>query len=135
MATSSFSWPIPGRSTLPRPSGHRSPSASSSRKMYCMFRVVKSYISSRNALSPDQRQTVATAIGNLAVSSVFPAAARSPKYTEPSVTTSWATLPLSPLRTRLTSRSARMWSSIGPNWPRATAGNAVYSPSVANSHG
>src|SRR6266496_3412845 len=80
MATSSFSWPIPGRSTLPRPSGHRSPSASSSRKMYCMFRVVKSYISSRNALSPDQRQTVATAIGNLAVSSVFPAA-RSEEHT------------------------------------------------------
>ena len=29
----------------------------------------------------------------------------------------------------------RRWSLIGSNWPSATAANAVYSPSVANSHG
>ena len=49
--------------------------------------------------------------------------------------TSCTTLPESPLMTSETSRSAIAWSLIASNWPTATAANAVYSPSVANSHG
>jgi hypothetical protein len=100
-----------------------------------MLARAKPYISRRNASSPVQRQTSATVLGSLAVSSVLPGSASAPKYTVPSVTTSCTTLPLSPLRTWLTSRSARRWSLIGSNWPSATDANAVYSPSVANSHG
>ena len=85
--------------------------------------------------SPVQRQSSATALGNFVVSSVLPGSASVPKYTEPSVTTSWTTLPLSPLIARLTSRRARRWSTIGSNWPSATLAKAVYSPSVPNSHG
>ena len=43
------------------------------------FDFAKSYISSRKALSPVQRQISATALGNLAVSSVLPASALAPK--------------------------------------------------------
>jgi hypothetical protein len=132
---SSFSAPKPGRSTLPRPSGQPSPSSSSSEKMKRMFALVKPYMSSRNRRSPVQRQTSATALGNLAVSSVLPASASAPKYTEPSVMTSCTTLPLEPLMTMLASLSARRCASIGSNWPSATEANAEYSPSVANIHG
>jgi hypothetical protein len=66
---------------------------------------------------------------------VLPGSRRAPKNTVPSETTSCTTLPLAPLSARLTSRSARRWSAIGSNWPSATDANAVYSPSVANSHG
>ena len=103
--------------------------------MKCMFATVNEYISRRNASSPVHRQMSATALGNFAVSSVLPGSASAPKKTLPSLTTSWTTLPLLPFSLRLTSRSARMWSSIGSNWPRATDANAVYSPSVENSHG
>ena len=46
-----------------------------------------------------------------------------------------ADLAEAPLTMSDASRSARMWSLIASNWPTATIGNAVYSPSVANSHG
>ena len=58
-----------------------------------MFASQKAYISSLKASSPVQRQIRATAEGNLAVSSVLPSSASDPKKTEPSVTTSWTTLP------------------------------------------
>ena len=96
---------------------------------------MKSYISSRKPLSPVQRQISATALGNLVVSSVLPGSAFWPNHIEPSETNSCPTLPERPLTMSDASRSARMWSSIGPNWPIATIGNAVYSPSVPNSHG
>ena len=125
---------MPGRSTLPEPSGQ--PSWSASRPVTKrMARTEKSYSSSRNRLSPVHRQTSATALGNLALSSVLPASALVPKYTWPSGVTSWTTLPEWLLTISLTSRSARRWFSIAVNWPAATAANAVYSPSVANSHG
>jgi hypothetical protein len=103
--------------------------------MKCMFATVNVYMSRRNALSPVQRQMSATALGNFAVSSVLPGSSSAPKKTVPSDTTSWTTLPVVPFSFRLTSRRARMWSSMGSNWPRATEANAVYSPSVENSHG
>ena len=40
--------------------------------MYSRFDFANGYISSRKALSPVQRQISATALGNLAVSSVLP---------------------------------------------------------------
>ncbi len=103
--------------------------------MYRRFDLAKSYISSRNASSPVQRQISATALGNLAVSSVLPASALAPKYTEPSVTTSWTTLPEESLSLIDASLRPRRCSLIGSNWPRATDAKAVNSPSVANSHG
>ena len=99
-----------------------------------MLDFVKPYISSLKLLSPVQRQIRATALGNLAVSSVLPASALDPKKTEPSVTTSCTTLPEFPLSMRLTFRSARRWSFMGSNCPAATLAKAVYSPSVPKSH-
>src|SRR3954463_6661906 len=63
---------MPVRSTLPSPSGQPSPSASRRATMKCMFATVNEYISRRKASSPVQRQMSATALGNLAVSSVLP---------------------------------------------------------------
>ena len=111
-----------------------------------MLRLAKSYSSSRNALSPVQRQTSATALGNLTVSSVlksyfhsFVSASKRresrPNQFEPSEITSCVTTPEPSLRISDTSRSPRRWSLICSNWPTATLANAVYSPSVANIHG
>ncbi len=47
--------------------------------MYSRFDFANPYISSRKASSPVQRQISATALGNLAVSSVLPASALAPK--------------------------------------------------------
>src|SRR4051794_36323538 len=97
---------MPSRSTLPRPSGQPSPSASSFSTMKCMFATVNEYISRRNASSPVHRQMSATVLGNFAVSSVLPGSASAPKKTLPSLTTSRTTLPLDPFSSRLTSRRA-----------------------------
>ena len=74
-------------------------------------------------------------LGNLTVSSVLPGSVLEPNQIEPSVTTSCTTLPDPSLAISDTSRSARMWSIVGSNWPSATLANAVYSPSVPNIHG
>ncbi len=110
-----------------------------------MLRLAKPYISLRKWLSPVQRHTSATALGNFTVSSVlksfvfvpsgFVVTLSWPKYTEPSDTVSCTTIPELWLRMSEMSRSAIRWSSIVWNWPSATAANAVYSPSVANIHG
>src|SRR6266498_1912906 len=110
---------MPGRSTLPEPSGQPSPSASRSTTNR-MARTAASYIWSRNPSSPVQRQTSATALGNLALSSVLPGSALVPKYTCPSGVTSCTILPERAFTRSLTSRRARRWSLIGPNWPAAT---------------
>ena len=47
--------------------------------MYCMFFLVNAYIWSRKALSPVHRQIMATASGNLAVSSTSPGSSFRPK--------------------------------------------------------
>ena len=96
-------------------------------------------------MSPVQRQTSATMLGNLIVSSVLksfvvvPSALvvweSWPNQTEPSETTSWTTMPEPSLRTSEMSRSVRRCSSAVSNWPSASAGNAVYSPSVAKIQG
>ena len=62
---------MPGRSTLPLPSGQPSPSSSRFVATYSRLRRVKSSISSRNRSSPVQRQISATAPGNLTISSVL----------------------------------------------------------------
>src|SRR4029450_11558653 len=131
-ALSSFSSPMPGRSTLPRPSGQPSPS-SSSVATYFIALTLAGYRSLRNFLSPVQRQTNATAEGYFDDSSVLPGSGLAPKYTAPSCVTSCTILPLPLLTICDTSRSARRWSLIGPNWPAATAAKAVYSPSVPKS--
>ena len=100
-----------------------------------MFRTVKSYISSRKALSPVQRHSNATALGNLAVSSVLPGLVLEPKYTSPVGITSCTTLPLPSFIRSLTSRSACRWVRTMSNCPAATLANAVYSPSVPKIHG
>ena len=79
--------------------------------------MAKSYISSRNLLSPVQRHTSATALGNLIVSSVLKSLVLVPSglvvwlswpnYTEPSETVSWTTIPERLLRMSEMSRSAR----------------------------
>ena len=77
---SSFSSPIPGRSTLPSPSGQPSPSSSRLFDDVAACRgVAKPYIPSRNASSPVQRQISATALGNFDVSSVLPGSSLAPK--------------------------------------------------------
>ena len=106
---------------------------------------MKSSISSRKPSSPVQRQISATAAGNLTISSVLKSNAAAPVepalrsslpyQMEPSATTSWTTTPEPSLRSSEMSRSARMWSLIGPNCPSATDACAVYSPSTPNSHG
>ena len=78
------------------------------------------------ALSPVQRQTMATASGNLAVSSTSPGSSFSPKYTEPSVTVSCTTLPESWLAIMLTWASERSPSSAVLNCPAASRANIVY---------
>ena len=60
---------MPGRSTLPEPSGQPSWSTSRRWSTTCRLRLAKSYISSRKPSSPVQRQMSATALGNLIVSS------------------------------------------------------------------
>src|SRR5215218_843106 len=131
---------MPSRSTLPLPSGQPSPSASRLARTYSRLRRVKSSISSRNPSSPVQRQISATALGNLTISSVLKSGLPSvnvplPCQTEPSATTSCTTTPEPSLSTSDTSRSARMWFLIDSNCPSVTFACAVYSPSVANSHG
>ncbi len=107
---------------------------------------MKSSMSSRNASSPVQRQISATAAGNLTISSVlksyvvtpvvgFVVRESLPCQMEPSATTSCTTTPDPSLSWSEMSRSARMWSLIGPNWPSVTDACAVYSPSTPNSHG
>ena len=142
---SSFSSPIPERSTLPSPSGQPSPSASSRFATYCRLRFANEYISSRNASSPVQRHTSATALGNLTVSSVlksyvvvpsgFVCRESWPNQIDPSATASCTTTPLPGLRISEMSRSARRWSSIARNCPTATLANAVYSASVPKIQG
>ena len=73
VVTSSFSSPMPVRSTLPSPSGQPSPSASICSTTQCMPRTANGYSWSRRPLSPLQRHASASALGNLAVSSVLPA--------------------------------------------------------------
>jgi len=133
-AASTASGPSTSDSTLAAPAGHGS-SPLIKVSMYCMFFLVNAYISSRKALSPVQRQTMATASGNLAVSSMSPGSSFSPKYTEPSVTVSCTTLPESWLAIMLTRASERSPSSAVPNCPAASRANIVYSWSVANIHG
>ncbi len=106
---------------------------------------MKSSISSRKRSSPVQRQTSATAAGNLRISSVlksyeivpsgFVRRPSRPNQIEPSDTTSWTTTPERALSWSEMSRSARRWSSIASNWPSETEACAVYSPSTPNSHG
>ena len=100
-----------------------------------MLRLEKSYISSRNFESPVQRHTIATASGNLAVSSMSPGSSFNPKYTEPSVTVSCTTLPDLLLAMSLTAASERSPFSAVANCPAASRANIVYSWSVANIHG
>ena len=66
---------------------------------------------------------------------MLPGSVFAPYQTDPSVTTSCATLPLRALSASEMSRSASRCSLIASNCPTATDANAVYSPSVANSHG
>ena len=84
--------------------------------MVSIPRRAKSYIWLMNRLSPVQRHTRATALGNLTVSSVLkslvvtpPVVVRLswPKYTEPSDTVSCTTIPEPGLRISEMSRSAR----------------------------
>ena len=77
-ATSTASGPSTPDSTLPAPAGHVSPGLIRP-IMYCMFFLVNAYIWSRKALSPVQRQIMATASGNLAVSSMSPGSSFRPK--------------------------------------------------------
>ena len=56
--------------------------------MTCMLRLVKSYMLSRKRLSPVQRHTSATALGNLTVSSVLKSL-----VTVPSAATDWLSWP------------------------------------------
>ena len=108
---------MPVRSTLPEPSGQPSWSASSFFTTYFRLRTVKSYISSRNLLSPVQRQTSATVLGNFTVSSVLKSLVfvpsglvvceSWPNQTEPSDTVSCATTPDRLFRMSETSRNAR----------------------------
>ena len=56
--------------------------------MTCMLRLVKSYMLSRKRLSPVQRHTSATALGNLTVSSVLKSL-----VTVPSAATVWLSWP------------------------------------------
>src|ERR1700730_3710426 len=128
-ATSTASAPSTLDSTLPAPSGHRS-SPLARPTMYCMFFLTNPYIWSRKLLSPVQRHTIATALGNLAVSSMSPGWLFTPKYTEPSVTVSCTTLPESWLAITLTWARARRPASAVSNCPAASRAKTVYSWSV-----
>jgi len=103
--------------------------------MYSMLRLTKSYIWSRKLLSPVHRHTIATASGNLAVSSMSPGWSFNPKYTEPSVTVSCTTLPDLSLAMSLTAARERSPSSAVVNCPAASRAKTVYSWSVANIQG
>src|SRR5689334_25247720 len=102
---------------LPEPSGQPSLSASSLLTAYFKLRTVKSYISSRNLLSPVHRHTRATALGNFTVSSVLksltPLVCESwPYQIDPSETDSCTTTPDRLFRLSELSRSSRSCYSL-----------------------